>query len=207
VTQGCGLGNVNAAIAEAAYMTGLERNSDVIILASYAPLFVNNNDRRWNPGAIVFDSSRAYGTPSFWVQYMFANAQKGTVSGTQYVLSSAVSGSSSLAVSATIASVSSSPAQSMVIVKAVNYDTANPVSVTVTLQLQSGQTSIGAVEVRSLSSASVNDENSFANTTHVVPQDSTVSIASGSNTFTVQLPAYSAHIFRVTVSKQQKSNC
>ncbi len=72
VTQGCGEGNLRAAIGEAAFMTGLERNSDIVEMASYAPLFVHTRDRKWNPDAIVFDSSRAFGTPSYWVQRMFA---------------------------------------------------------------------------------------------------------------------------------------
>lgn len=72
VTQNCGQGNLRAALAEAAFMTGLERNSDVVHMASYAPLFVNANDRRWNPDAIVFDSARSYGTPSYYVQQLFA---------------------------------------------------------------------------------------------------------------------------------------
>ena len=72
VTQGGGQGNLRAALAEAAFMMGLERNSDVVTLSSYAPLFVNVNDRKWNPDAICFDSSRSYGTPSYWVQQMFS---------------------------------------------------------------------------------------------------------------------------------------
>ncbi len=72
VTQNCGKGNLRAALAEAAWMTGLERNADVVRMASYAPLFVNANDRRWNPDAIVFDGLRSYGTPSYYVQKLFA---------------------------------------------------------------------------------------------------------------------------------------
>jgi alpha-L-arabinofuranosidase len=72
VTQECGHGNLRAALAEAAFMTGLERNADVVVMASYAPLFVNANDRKWNPDAIVFDSARCYGTPSYYVQKLFA---------------------------------------------------------------------------------------------------------------------------------------
>lgn len=72
VTAGCGQGNLRAAVGEAAFMTGLERNSDVVVMASYAPLFVNANHRRWNPDLIVFDSSRAYGIPGYYVQQMFA---------------------------------------------------------------------------------------------------------------------------------------
>ena len=56
VTQGCGQGNLRAALGEAAFMTGMERNSDVVVMASYAPLFVNVGWRQWNPDAIDFDS-------------------------------------------------------------------------------------------------------------------------------------------------------
>jgi alpha-L-arabinofuranosidase len=72
VTQDCGEGNLKAALAEAAFMTGMERNSDVVKLASYAPLFVNKNARQWNPNAIVFDNERSFGTPSYHVQAIFA---------------------------------------------------------------------------------------------------------------------------------------
>jgi alpha-L-arabinofuranosidase len=72
VTQGCGQGNLRAAVGEAAFMTGLERNSDVVVMASYAPLFANVNYKKWNPDLIDFDSSRAYGIPSYYVQKMFS---------------------------------------------------------------------------------------------------------------------------------------
>jgi alpha-L-arabinofuranosidase len=72
VTSGCGKGNLRAGLAEAAWMTGLERNSDVVKMASYAPLFVNTNDRAWNPDAICFDGTHEYGTPSYWVQKLFS---------------------------------------------------------------------------------------------------------------------------------------
>ena len=72
VTSDCGTGNLKAALAEAAWMTGLERNGDVIKMTSYAPLFVNANDRKWNPDAIVFDSAQSYGTPSYYVQKLYS---------------------------------------------------------------------------------------------------------------------------------------
>ncbi|MCR5643146.1 MAG: arabinosidase [Prevotella sp.] len=69
VTNGFGnLGNMNAALGEAVYMMGMENNSDVVELASYAPIFVNENDARWRPDMIRFNSSRVMGTPSYYVQ-------------------------------------------------------------------------------------------------------------------------------------------
>jgi alpha-L-arabinofuranosidase len=72
VTQHAGKGNLLAAIGEAAFMTGMERNSDIVSMASYAPLFVNLNHRAWNPDLINFDISRWYGLPSYYVQQMFS---------------------------------------------------------------------------------------------------------------------------------------
>ncbi len=72
VTRNGGKGNLRAAIGEAAFMTGLERNSDVVVMASYAPLFVNVNHRKWNPDLINFDSSRWYGLPGYYAQKLFS---------------------------------------------------------------------------------------------------------------------------------------
>jgi len=72
VTSGCGIGNLIAALAEAAFMTGLERNSDVVIMAAYAPLFANVNAKVWNPDLIYFDNHRVVGTPSYYVQMLFS---------------------------------------------------------------------------------------------------------------------------------------
>ena len=72
VTQNCGKGNLRAALAEAAFMTGMERNGDHVVMCSYAPLFVHVNDRTWNPDAIQFDNHRVCGTPSYHVQKLFS---------------------------------------------------------------------------------------------------------------------------------------
>ena len=53
-------------------MAGMERNSDVVSMASYAPLFVNVKHRGWNPDLIGYDTSRTYGIPSYYVQQMFS---------------------------------------------------------------------------------------------------------------------------------------
>ena len=79
VTKNCGLGNLRGAIGEAAFMTGLERNSDHVVMASYAPLLVNLNHRAWNPDLINFDSAKWYGLPGYYVQKLFAE-NRGDVS-------------------------------------------------------------------------------------------------------------------------------
>lgn len=65
--------NLYAALTEAAYMTSIERNGDVIEIASYAPLFARDGFVQWQPDAIWFDNSQVYGTPNYYVQQMFMN--------------------------------------------------------------------------------------------------------------------------------------
>lgn len=72
VNRDVGAGNLRAALAEAVFMMGMERNADYVIMASYAPLFYNVNDRRWPVNLIGFDNARSFGRASYYVQQMFA---------------------------------------------------------------------------------------------------------------------------------------
>jgi len=65
--------NWDCALAEAAYMTGLERNADVVYLTSYAPLLAHAEGWQWTPDLIWFNNLEAYGTPNYYVQKLFAN--------------------------------------------------------------------------------------------------------------------------------------
>ncbi len=63
---------LRAALAEAAFMTGLVRNSDLVTMSSYAPLFAKAGAFQWRPDLIWFDNTRVYGTPSYYVQELFS---------------------------------------------------------------------------------------------------------------------------------------
>jgi len=65
--------NLECALAEAACMTGLERNGDVVRMASYAPLFAHVAGWQWKPDLIWTDNLRSFGTPNYYVQKLFAN--------------------------------------------------------------------------------------------------------------------------------------
>ena len=69
--------DLNAALGDAAWLTGLERNSDVIVLSCYAPLLANVNTKprawQWGTNLIGFDGLTCFGSPSYYVQQMFAN--------------------------------------------------------------------------------------------------------------------------------------
>jgi alpha-N-arabinofuranosidase len=71
--EGAPTTNMNAALGDAAWMTGMERNSDVVLISCYAPLFVNVNPgaMQWPSDLIGYDALNSYGSPSYYVQKMF----------------------------------------------------------------------------------------------------------------------------------------
>jgi alpha-L-arabinofuranosidase len=69
--------NWQTAIAEAAFMTGMERNADVVRMASYAPLFAHVDGWQWKPDLIWVDNMQTMGTPNYYVQQLFS-LNKGT---------------------------------------------------------------------------------------------------------------------------------
>jgi alpha-L-arabinofuranosidase len=66
--------DLEAAIGDAAWLTGLERNSDLVIMEAYAPMLVNINPgaSQWPTNLIGYDALNSYGSPSYWVQRMFS---------------------------------------------------------------------------------------------------------------------------------------
>jgi alpha-L-arabinofuranosidase len=71
------MNNWKCALSEAAFMTGLERNADVVYMCSYAPLFAHVDAWQWKPDLIWFDNLKSFGTANYYVQKLFSN-NKGT---------------------------------------------------------------------------------------------------------------------------------
>ncbi|MGN6616526.1 MAG: alpha-L-arabinofuranosidase C-terminal domain-containing protein, partial [Ilyomonas sp.] len=79
--EGAPTTNLNAALGDAAWMTGMERNSDLVIMSCYAPLFVNVNKAtatapkawQWDSDLIGYDALNSYGSPSYYVQKIFSD--------------------------------------------------------------------------------------------------------------------------------------
>lgn len=65
--------NLHAALGDAAWMTGMERNSDIVVMQCYAPLFVNvsRGGMQWSSDLIGYDALASYGSPSYYAQKMF----------------------------------------------------------------------------------------------------------------------------------------
>ena len=66
--------NMRAAIGDAAFMTQMEKNADIVVMNCYAPMFVNVNPgaRQWRPNLIGYDGLRVYGSPSYYAIKMFS---------------------------------------------------------------------------------------------------------------------------------------
>ncbi len=73
--------NMSAALGDAAWMTGMERNSDLVIMSSYAPLFVNVNPgaMQWRTDLIGYNALYSYGSPAYYAQKMFSTNHGETV--------------------------------------------------------------------------------------------------------------------------------
>jgi alpha-L-arabinofuranosidase len=85
VTQGSPTGTLAGALGEAAFLTGLEGDADVVIGASYAPLLVNVNAVSWPTNLIGYDGLVSYGSPSYYAQKMLGDALGDTVAPSQIV--------------------------------------------------------------------------------------------------------------------------
>ncbi|KAI5560111.1 hypothetical protein BDE02_16G024200 [Populus trichocarpa] len=156
-----GTGSLLAALAEAGFLIGLEKNSDIVEMASYAPLFVNANDRRWNPDAIVFNSSTHYGTPSYWVQKFFRESSGATL------LDAKLQTNSSTLVASAI-TWQNSDGKTYLKIKIVNFGNSK-VNLKVSIDGLGLSSQLSGSTKTVLTSSNLMDENSFANPKKVVP--------------------------------------
>ncbi|KAJ4706781.1 alpha-L-arabinofuranosidase 1 [Melia azedarach] len=162
-----GTGSLLAALAEAGFLLGLEKNSDVVSMASYAPLFVHANDRRWNPDAIVFNSSHLYGTPSYWVQQFFRESSGATLLNATIQTDSPAS-----IVASAIAWEDSKNEKSYLRIKVVNFGS-NSVQLKVSVDGLEPNSIKGSGSTKTqLTSTNLMDENSFQEPNKVVPKQS-----------------------------------
>ncbi|GKV28989.1 hypothetical protein SLEP1_g37973 [Rubroshorea leprosula] len=162
-----GKGSLKAALAEAAFLVGLEKNSDVVQMASYAPLFVNTNDRRWNPDAIVFDSSQVYGTPSYWVQRFFVESSGATL------LNATLKTNSSAQLIASAITWQSGDGKTYIRIKVVNFGNSS-VNLSIDVAgLDPNSEQLTGPTKTELTSTNLMDENSFTEQKKVAPGNGT----------------------------------
>ncbi|XLU20209.1 hypothetical protein S245_056275 [Arachis hypogaea] len=184
-------GTLLAALAEAAFLIGLERNSDIVHMVCYAPLFINKNGRySWIPDAIAFNSHESYGTPSYWVQQLFSES-----SGAIYLNSTLQTSSNSIVASA-IGYRSSQDSKIYLRVKVVNFGSEiEKLRITINGLSSNVQQSRSTKTV--LTSSNKMDENSFSQPNKVVPRKS--ALENASNNMVVSISPYSVTSFDLLV--------
>lgn len=168
--------NLECAISEAAFMTGMERNAEVVTMASYAPLFAHIDGWQWTPNLIWVDNLNIYGTPNYYVQKLFANHRGDVV----LPVKLDVPDGKRLYASAT-----RDDAAREVIVKLVNGDNA---AVELNLNLT------GKARIIELANADRSAENSFAAPAKISPVESTLTLEANKP---IRLAANSLTVLRV----------
>jgi alpha-L-arabinofuranosidase len=173
--------NFNAALGDAAWMTGMERNSDVIVMHSYAPLFVNVNPggMQWKSDLIGYDAMSSYGSPSYYAQVMFSSHR-----GTQIVDSNLTDADKRI-----FYSVTSDPSKGVLYLKLVNATaTTQPLNI----NLNGAKHIAPSAKITTLHASSPTDSNSITEPRKIVPVGSTLSNVSSH--FAHELAPYSIQV-------------
>ena len=175
--------NWEAALSEACFMTGLERNADVVYQATYAPLFAHVDGWQWKPDLIWFDNLNSVRSANWYVQMLYGthkgtNMLKVTENGAN------VEGSNGLYASAVYDKI-----KKQYIVK-VGNSAANSQQVTISLN---GVKNVRKAQQTILKAAALTDENTIDHPDRIVP--TTTDITATGNTITVSLPASSFSVF------------
>ena len=177
---------------EAAHMTGIERNADIVHMATYAPLFAHVEGWQWRPDAIWFDNLRSFKSVSYYVQQLFA-MNKGT-----NVLSLTMNGkpvAGQEGQDGLFASSVFDAATGQVVVKVVNTsDKIQPLSI----QLQ-GMKGARTAEIITLTHDGMDDENCLDNPEKIIPVEGTCQVDAGKNASLLldDIPAKTFRIYKI----------
>ncbi len=179
--------NWRTAIAEAAFLTGIERNADVVNMASYAPLFAHVDGWQWTPNLIWVDNLRSYGTANYQVQKMFSTHKGTQVVPMLYKNNAPATGQDSLYASATF-----DKNTSEFILKVVNTLGKEQ---NVAINLEGKQKPAATAECIVLKNSNLEAVNSLDNPSVISP--STETVAMKGKTLAVTLKPYSFSVFKI----------
>lgn len=184
--------NIYEAAEEASYLTGIERNGDIVDMASYAPTFAKVNAQCWNVNLIWFDSQEIVLTPSYYTQMLFANNY-----GSEYVASAFANGET--AENGIYQSVTVDEDEQVMYVKLVNTS-GKETSVDVQLE---GWDNINKASVQSVENKYKQACNELGkNTTYPAEYD----IAVNDNQMTVELGRYDVTVLRIAYGSNDGSS-
>jgi alpha-N-arabinofuranosidase len=177
-----------SALAEAAFMTGLERNADIVQMASYAPLLAHVDAWQWRPDLIWFDNLKAVPTPNYFVQQFFS-ANRGDRVIPLLLEGKVINGQDSLYGSSVIEG-------STLILKLVNAGgVVQPADIMVSGKKVSGKEAV----TQQLTATDLFAYNSVEAPARIRPVEG--SLALKKDRVQIQLPAYSVTVIRIPVKK------
>lgn len=180
----------NAALLEAAFMTGLERNADIVHMATYAPLFAHVDGWQWRPDMIWFDNLRSVKTASYYVQQLYAK-NKGTNVLPLSMNGKPVTGADDQ--KGLFATAAWDETKKEIIVKIVNTsDNSQPVRLNLNGVKKNERLSNG--KLITLKSRDLDAENTLDNPNLIVPVESRVSIEG--NVLESRIDAHSFYVFK-----------
>ena len=164
--EGTPTADFGAALGDAAWLTGLERNSDLVVMSSYAPMLVNVNPggMQWHPDLIGYDGLHSYGSPSYYVLAMFAGHL-----GDQVPQSELVGAGKRV-----FYSVTERKADGKLFLKMVN---SSPKAQLLTIRVDGARSVASTAKLMRLHAATPADTNSIAEPNHIVPSETTVPVA------------------------------
>jgi len=178
--------NWKCAIAEAAFLTGLERNAEVVHMASYAPLFAQKDGWQWTPDMIWVDNLHVYGTPNYYVQKLYS-LNKGTDVVDIETDHQIIAGQDGIYASAVIDSKTKE-----LIVKVINT---SATAVNRTINVEGGKKLAPKGKLTVLQNANLDAVNSFSNAVNLSPKDLSVKVKA--NHISLAMQPYSFNIVRV----------
>lgn len=179
----------NAALMEAAFMTDLERNADIVEMATYAPLFAHVEGWQWRPDAIWYDNLRKFNSCSYYVQQLYS-LNKGTNVLPLTMNGKPVAGNADQ--NGLFASAVLDKKTNEVVIKVINTgDKPQPV----TLNLKGMKKGSYSAQLISFHSDDLTAENTLDNPTKIVPQTSNLSVTAPAQEVTV--PARTFYIYRI----------
>jgi len=176
--------NMGAALGDAAWMTGMERNSDLIVMASYAPLFVNVNPggMQWESDLIGYDAASSYGSPGYYAQVMFA----------KYLGTEVPTSSSTGSPERFFYSVTRNPEKGATYLKLVN---ASSVAQPIEIELSGVNSVANTGTLVTLTGATLAETNSISSPTRIVPVQTT--LKNTGKQFSHSVPPYSVQVIEL----------
>lgn len=191
---GGGNGDLRSALGEAIFMAGMEVNSDVVRMTSYAPIFSNEapGATQWVPDMIHYNSAQSFGTPSYWAQQMMSSncghqnltwTEQGNDAESQLYLCASLN-----------------KEENEAIVKIINYGGEQR---DITLAFADA-TINGNARTQIMTGADAHAQNTMSQPTNVAPKSGTAIATQGSSAMPFSVVPYSLNILRIPLTDVQR---